>query len=186
MAENLEIYRGDGSPRPPGESPPLRALRGEIIKNEEEIVRTPSRDELRYRQVSASPVRDHNGEIIGSISVVRDITDRKKIEDELLKSQRDLRHAQRVANVGNWRLDVQRDELVWSNETYRIYEIPYETPMNYKAFLEAVYPEDREFVDSQWKAALQGDEYNIEHRINAGDAVKWVREIAELEFDGEY
>ena len=80
-----EIYRPDGSLRPVMESPALRALQGEIIKNEEEIVRIPTRGELRYRHVSAAPVRDSNGNIIGSISVVRDITEQKKAEEALTK-----------------------------------------------------------------------------------------------------
>ena len=185
MAENLEVYYADGSPRPAEEAPPLRALRGEIVKNEEEIIRTPSTNELRYRLVSSSPVRHREGNIIGSVSVVRDITEIKSMEKELLESQKDLRRAQEVAQVGNWRIDVQENKMVWSDETYRIFGIPAGTPVDYESFLNSVYPDDREFVDSAWNAALLDVEYNIEHRINAGDEMKWVREIAELEFDDE-
>ena len=42
---------------------------------------------MRYRQVSAAPVRDANGSIIGSVSVVRDITERKRVEEELKESE---------------------------------------------------------------------------------------------------
>ena len=83
MALDLEVFRSDGSVRPVEEAPPLRALKGETIKNAEEIVRTPSQKELRYRQINASPVKDANGDIIGSVSVVRDITERKKVEKEM-------------------------------------------------------------------------------------------------------
>ena len=80
MARSLEVYRADGSPRPVEEAPPLRALNGETVRNQEELVRTPVHGELRYRQVSASPVRDAAGNIVGSVSVVRDITERKRAE----------------------------------------------------------------------------------------------------------
>ena len=50
LAQNLEVYRPDGNPRPIEEAPPLRALRGEVVKDEEEIVRTP-------RQASCGIVR---------------------------------------------------------------------------------------------------------------------------------
>ncbi len=56
IASRLEVFRPDGSPRPVEEAPPLRALRGEMVKDQEELVRTPIKSELRYRQVSASPV----------------------------------------------------------------------------------------------------------------------------------
>ena len=81
LAATLEVYRSDGSLRPVEEAPPLRALKGEIVKNQEEIVRTPVSGELCTRIVSSAPVRDANGDIIGSVSVVRDITERKKIEE---------------------------------------------------------------------------------------------------------
>jgi PAS domain S-box-containing protein len=83
LASSLDIYRLDGSLRPVDEAPPLRALRGEIVTNDEEIVCTPLHGELRYRQTNASPVRDTGGNIIGSVSVVRDITERKKAEEAL-------------------------------------------------------------------------------------------------------
>ena len=90
LAAHLEIFNLDGSPRPVEESPPLRALRGEIIRNQEEIIRTPATGELRHRQVSSSPVRDKSGGIIGSVSVVRDITDLKKAEEEVRRTNREL------------------------------------------------------------------------------------------------
>lgn len=55
--------------------------------------------------------------------------------------------------------------------------------MTYETFLSGVHPQDREYVDRKWAAALRGEPYDIEHRIIVGDKVKWVRERAELEFD---
>lgn len=86
LASSLEVLRADGTPRPVEEAPPLRALTGEVIRSLEEIVRTPATHELRYRLVSAAPVRDGSGEIIGAVSVVRDITERKKAEEAVRES----------------------------------------------------------------------------------------------------
>ena len=82
MARNLEVLRPDKTPRPVDEAPPLRALKGEVVKNLEEIVRTPGSGEFRYRQVNAAPVKDANGYIIGAVSVVRDITESKRLEEK--------------------------------------------------------------------------------------------------------
>jgi PAS domain S-box-containing protein len=101
----------------------------------------------------------------------------------LRESQEDLNRAQAVAHTGSWRLDVRRNELVWSDENHRIFGIPKGTSMTYETFLATVHPEDREYVGQKWTAALRGEPYDIEHRIVTGDGVKWVRERAELEFD---
>ena len=79
----IEVLRLDGSPRPIEESPPLRALQGEVIRGEAHILRTRSDGELRYREVNASPVMDAKGNIIGSVTVAHDITESKAMEDEL-------------------------------------------------------------------------------------------------------
>lgn len=104
---------------------------------------------------------------------------------ELQEAYRDLNRAQSVANAGSWRLDIGSNQLLWSDETYRIFGIPRETPMTYETFLSSIHPDEREYVDQKWTAALHGEPYDIEHRIVVNEAVKWVREKAELEFDSK-
>jgi PAS domain S-box-containing protein len=107
----------------------------------------------------------------------------KQAKQALLENEQDLNRAQEVAHTGSWRLDVQRNQLLWSDETHRIFGISRETQMTYETFLSSVHPEDREYVDRKWATALRGEPYDIEHRIIVDDKVKWVRERAELEFD---
>jgi PAS domain S-box-containing protein len=83
IVSQLEVLRPDGTPRPFSEAPPVRALSGEIVRDEEQIVRIPRTGELRHRQVSSAPVHDSGGKIIGSVSVVRDVTDKRRRESEL-------------------------------------------------------------------------------------------------------
>jgi PAS domain S-box-containing protein len=115
--------------------------------------------------------------------MLNDITERKKAEEALKESQQDLNRAQAVARTGSWRLDVRRNELLWSDETYRMFGIPKGAPLTYEMFLSIVHPEDRDLVDRTWTAALKGEPYDIDHRIVVGTEAKWVREKAELEVD---
>jgi len=88
IVSQLEVLRPDGTPRPLSEAPPIRALAGEIVRDEEQIVRIPRTGERRHRQVSSAPVRDGSGNIIGSVSVVRDVTDKRLRERELQEAER--------------------------------------------------------------------------------------------------
>jgi PAS domain S-box-containing protein len=113
---------------------------------------------------------------------------RKKAEQQaivLRQSQEDMNRAQAVGNAGSWRLNVQRNELTWSDENHRIFGIPKGTPMTYETFLSTIHPDDKEYVDKKWMAALKGENYDIEHRIIVDGQIKWVREKAFLEFDSK-
>ncbi|HVJ04602.1 MAG TPA: PAS domain S-box protein [Candidatus Saccharimonadales bacterium] len=113
------------------------------------------------------------------------LIDRRKLraDFEINNGVDDLRRAQAVASIGTWRLDVRRNKLWWSEESYNIFGMTPGMPLTYESFQAAVHPQDREFVDTCWQAALKGGPYDIEHRILVNNSEKWVRETAELEFD---
>lgn len=133
--------------------------------------------------ISVRMVRNAEGNPIHYMVMAADITARKRMEQALQNSEIDLNRAQFVAQTGSWRLDVLRDELIWSDETYRIFGVRKGTPLTYESFLTHVHPEDRNYVNRKWSDALLGEKYDIEHRIVVSDEIKWVRERAELEFD---
>lgn len=102
IAGESEVYRPDGTPRPVEEAPPLRALKGEIVENQGEIVKIPTTGEVQYRQVNSMPVKDADNNIIGSVSVVRDISEMKKAEEklqELLENEQQYREELQTANT---------------------------------------------------------------------------------------
>jgi len=95
--DQLGILRPDGTRRPASEAPPLRALSGETIRDEQHMVWTPRTGEMRHRQISAAPVRNAGGDIIGSVSVVRDVTEAKRFESALAADLRDTRLLRDIA-----------------------------------------------------------------------------------------
>jgi PAS domain S-box-containing protein len=128
-------------------------------------------------------VRNEMGEITHWAGINLDISRLKRIENALRKSESDLQQAQAVAQTGSWRLDVKQNELLWSDENYRIFGVPRGTPLTYESFLSIVHPDDRAFVDKTWRDAQLGAPYEIEHRIVVAGEARWVNERTELEFD---
>ncbi len=92
------------------------------MRNYEQIIRLPANGELQYRQVNVSPVRDPKGNIIGSVSVVRDITEIKKAEKALQGSEakyRDLfETVQEVFYIDRFIYDEQGNVIDWIFEDF--------------------------------------------------------------------
>jgi len=118
-----------------------------------------------------------------NIKLSRALAERDSLVNALEKSREDFDRAQTVGNIGSWRMDVRKNKLTWSDENHRIFGIPKGIPLTYETFLSTVHPDDREYVDKKWKEGLEGEVYDIEHRIIVNDKTKWVREKAYLEFD---
>ncbi|MGZ3425451.1 MAG: PAS domain-containing protein [Polyangia bacterium] len=96
-----------------------------------------------------------------------EITDRVKAEEELHKSRRRFIEAQRVAHVGSWEWDVAADQVVWSDELYRIYALPIGSPLGgYQAFLDRVHPDNLEATKRTVGAAMEsGSAFVYDHHI---------------------
>ncbi|MEJ2007211.1 MAG: PAS domain S-box protein, partial [Acidobacteriota bacterium] len=145
--------------------------------------------EIRHRDGHETPVlynasvyRDETGEVAGVFAAARDISERKKAEAALRESEANLQKAQAIAHVGSWHLDIATGRLTWSDEVFRMFEVPKGQALTHEYFKSKVHPEDREMVDDAWAAALAGGPYDIEHRILVDGEVKWVRERANVEF----
>ena len=173
--EDAKEYRADDKMVMENGAPKLKYEEHFIDKNGDEVV----------WRTSKVPLKNDNGEIIGVLATSENITEEKKAVAELKTKQYYLENAQSLGKIGSWDLDIINDNLVWTDENYRIFDIPVGTPMNYELFINRVHPDDKEYVDSKWSAAVQGEgEYDINHRLLMDDGeVKWVREKANLIFD---
>jgi len=103
----------------------------------------------------------------------------------LRESEKNLSRAQAVGQVGSWFLDVSANRLEWSAETYRIFGIPQQEPVDLETFVAAIHPDDRNFALNAWNEAMAGAPYDIEHRIVVRGLERWVRECARIERDSE-
>jgi PAS domain S-box-containing protein len=93
--------------------------------------------------LSASPILDDDGNYNGLLSMISDITERKKTDLKLAQSEIRLTEAQAIAQMGNFEVDMQSQSEVWSDEMYKIYGITKANVIPSKAlFLSFIHPDD--------------------------------------------
>ncbi len=109
------------------------------------------------------PLRDTKGRIIRWYGTNTDIEERKRAEESLRSSEREQRlaaaqleserarlvEAQTVAKMGSWEAELHSLEVIWSEQTHRIFETdPAHFHPTRPGFLELIHPEDRAKVDA--------------------------------------
>lgn len=142
-------------------------LHTRVLKGESLQFKLPYKDTGVLCECKEFPLRGKSGNITGIIGIARDITELKRTEEALRKSEASLANAQRIAHVGNWEWDILENRVYWSDEVYRIFGVPPQSfAATFEGFLDLVYSDDRELVKrSVYEALYQGKPYSIDHRI---------------------
>lgn len=117
-----------------------------------------------------------------NLAFSHDITQRKQAEEALQHSEKLLAEAQRIAHIGSWEVDIANNQLFWSDETYRIWEIDKsQCSATIEAFYGIVHPEDLEKVIKAHHASIENKKpYQVEHRLLFPDGrIKYIAERGE-------
>ena len=143
----------------------------------------------RYVSVSGLPVFDKSGRFIGYRGVGRHITERKRAEEALRRSETYLAEAQRLSHTGTLVFNATAP-VYWSEESYRIWGLdPLEGLPRRETVLQRIHPDDRERVNVEiQQALLQKRNIALEFRITLPDGtVKYLQSIGHPLFsaDGE-
>ncbi len=148
----------------------------------------PDRPErgVTYWDWSLHPVKNSEGQVLGLVFLLLDVTERTRAIEAVRANEARLAEAQRMAQLGNWELDLANNKLAWSDEIYRIFEIdPAKFGASYEAFIDAIHPDDRELVNSAYTESVKNrTAYDIEHRLLMKDGrIKHVHERCETFYD---
>jgi PAS domain S-box-containing protein len=150
----------------------------------------PSEDEIRLRRadgeyrwflIRTAPLRDEQGNVVKWYGVSFDIEDRKRAEEALRSSEREQRRiatqlererarlveAQEMAKIGSWEAELQSLNVIWSEQTHRIFETdPSRFHPTRPKFRELIHPEDRAKVDAAFVVSLgKRSPSTVEYRI---------------------
>ena len=168
-----------------------RIRRGERIPQFESLNRHKD-GRLIDVSLAVSPIINAAGDVTGSSSIVRDISEQKRAETRLQKSEANLAAAQRIAHFGSWELDlsdgddINANPLRWSDESFRIFGYePGSVPVTNELFFRAVPPEEQQAIQQAVATAVAArGNYSLVHRVLRPDGEeRIVRETAQF-FEG--
>jgi DNA-binding NtrC family response regulator len=104
---------------------------------------------VKYVHVVGTPSENEEGclEFVGAVT---DITERKRAEETLRRSEGYLAEAQRLTHSASWAWDVRTREVFWSQEMFRILDYdPDEVKPTLSLYFERVHPEDRHLIEQR-------------------------------------
>lgn len=130
-----------------------------------------------------SQVRDRTAKLsAANAQLQQEIQERYRIETALRKTEKQFREAQRIAHMGSWELDLTTNKLQWSDEVFRIFEIPPDIPnLSYSTFIDGIHPDDRDTIKITYSDHLQDHTpYGITYRLQMPDGrVKYMLQYCE-------
>jgi PAS domain S-box-containing protein len=145
-------------------------------------------EELQMQKADGTPVwisltvnalRDAQGRIVESRSMVVDITERIRAEQGLRERDELLTEMSRIAKIGAWEFDAVTLEGTWTDETARIHDLDPAGETNVELGLSFYQGESRWKIESAVRQAIeQGKPYDLElELVTAKGSHKWVRTI---------
>jgi formate hydrogenlyase transcriptional activator len=123
---------------------------------------------IKHIHTIRHPVLNDAGDVVQLVGTSIDITERRRAEEALRRSEAYLAEGQRLSHTGSWAWSpITRQSLYWSEEMFRIFALdPQQGVPTSEVFWERVHPEDRgrtyEILED---AALRASEYAHDHRI---------------------
>jgi PAS domain S-box-containing protein len=133
------------------------------------ITRPDGESRVLHREYGA--ILDDRGRAVRLFGTVQDVTERKKIEDELRRSREDLSRAQQIAAIGSFSRDIETGKIERSEEFLRIWGFDKASAQpNAEALAVMVHPEDREKFLAGRDAALNNrDGTSLDFRVTRPD-----------------
>src|SRR5580700_10432774 len=134
----------------------------------------------RWFQVRGLPVRDADGRILRWCSLLTDTDERKRAEDALKRSEAFLAEGQRLSRIGSFSWRLETDEIMCSEELYRIFGFERDVPVTLDLMGTRVHPEDMPLLNDMIERARGAvRDFEYEHRLLMPDySVKYLHLIA--------
>jgi signal transduction histidine kinase len=165
------------------EWPAARLIRGETLRDFEARVRRSNSSWERIISFSGTTVSSAGVKTLVFMTL-KDITARKQAEEALRASETRLQHAQEIAKVGSWDMELPSGKLYWSDELFSIFGMNPACPPDYDEFLRRVHPADREAIKEARRQVFAGTGFDLKHRLVTDDGtLKYLHATGRLTWD---
>lgn len=123
---------------------------------------------------------DEAGEPVRMVGFTSDVTRRKTVEEELRRSAAFLAQAQQLSRTGSFAWRLATDEITWSEQLYRIYELDPGTRVTLELIRTRVHPEDLTLYEKMVEQARDGaDNFEWQYRLLMPDqSIKYIHAVA--------
>jgi diguanylate cyclase (GGDEF)-like protein/PAS domain S-box-containing protein len=120
-----------------------------------------------WSHLTITPIKDKNGYFTHWLSIQRDITYKKKIEDETRYNEERLRTVLKAMNSGVWEWNIEENNIFWSDKMYEILGLKkISESVSFEFALGLIHDKDRDRVMAETKAHLEfGTDFNTEFRM---------------------
>lgn len=182
-----QCFRENGEVFPGEEHPAIQTIKtGQFFNNVMMEVRTPEGQSIKIA-INSAPIyfSDKSEEPDGAVATFTDITEKKESEIALIKTQELLAETSEVAQVGGWEIDLIQEELIWSDVTRKLHEVPDDySPTLDEAISFYKEGESQELIQTAFIQGMEtGEPYTVEAEfITYKGKEIWVRAIGQSEF----
>jgi len=131
----------------------------------------------RWIEQIFNPVFNDTGDFLGWRGVNRDITEHKRAEEALKRSEAFLNATGRMAKIGGWELDPASQEMRWTRGTYELFALPEGSALSVDRCLEQFHPKDAAVLCAALdRASNEGIAFDLSVRLDASsDSQRWLQ-----------
>ncbi|MEO7211380.1 ATP-binding protein [Mucilaginibacter sp.] len=168
-----------------------RALRTGIYFYEARVIWLDAT--IHWIRTTGKIIYGDDGTPLRMLGTIQDISEQKRILDDLQKSEENLRLATQAAEVGTFDLDLLNHSMVWDRRCRELFGMEdFDGPVSYdNQFLLGLHPDDKEKTDQavnrSYHRQLSNGEYDVEYRTIGIDdkKLRWVRAKGKVSFNDD-